>query len=94
MTFAGNISEGTAGTGVLTLDPDSTGTVLLTGNDTFTGGVFVHGGSLLASSLGAGIPVSVDGGAAFGVSGPGTNLTVGSLNSTATNASIPVNGGR
>ena len=93
LTIAGNISEGTAGTGFLTMDPDSTGTVVLTGVDTFTGGVSVHGGKLLASNLASTIAVSVDGGAAFGVSGPGANLSIGSLNATASNASIPVNGG-
>ncbi len=93
LTIAGNISEGTAGTGVVTMDPDSTGTVNLTGNDTFTGGLSVHGGALLASHLAGTLAVSVDGGATFGVSGPAADLTIGSLNATATNAAIAANGG-
>ncbi len=94
LTMAGNISEGTAGTGVLTLDPDSTGTVALTGtNNTFTGGLSVHGGALLASSLAGTLPVSVNGGATFGVTGTEVSVTIGSLNSTASNAAIAVNGG-
>ena len=90
LTVSGPIS---GFTGIVNTAPGSTGTVILSGANTFAGGLNVQGGALYAASLGGGIPVVVSSGGTFGLTSGTTNLTVQSLNSEAAGAVINVNGG-
>ena len=96
LTIGGNISEFTPGSGVLNTVAASTGTVLLSGSNSFTGGVNVNGGALIAgggSALAATVQVNVQGGATFGLNAATDNQTIGSLNCVSPSAIIAPNGG-
>ena len=96
LTIGGNISEAVPGAGVLNIPADSAGTVILSGANTFTGGLNVGGGVLTAmgsQALASTVAVTVTSGATFGLSGGTDNLTIGSLNCQGATAIIYPNGG-
>ena len=66
LTIGGNISEAVLGTGVINVATGSAGTVLLTGTNSFTGGVNVNGGELITAggrALASTVAVNVQSGA-------------------------------
>jgi autotransporter-associated beta strand protein len=96
LTIAGNISEATPGTGVLNIEAASAGTVILSGTNTFTGGLNVSGGVLTAAggrALASNIAVNVLQGATFGLSADTDYQTISSLNCQGGNTVVYPNGG-
>ncbi len=95
LTIGGNISEGVPGTGVLNIAAASAGTVVLSGTNTFTGGVKVAGGVLTVAggqALASTIDVTVQQGGTFGLSAETDYQSIGSLNSHGNTVIYP-NGG-
>ena len=94
LTISGNISENNAG---MSLNVGGAGTLLLNGSNTFTGAISVNSGTLLVGggqALPGTAPVSVAGGATFGLNSASDNQTIGSLNTASSSTSVvSINGG-
>ena len=90
LTIAGAINNGT-----VNMVPGSGGTLLLTGTNSFSGGLNVQGGTVVAAggyTLNGSVPVTVSAGGTFAITST-TNLTIGSLNCLATGSTLAINGG-
>ena len=95
LTISGNIGEAVPGTGVLNIAAGA-GTLLLTGSNTFTGGVVVSSGTLLAGggcALASTVGVTVGSGGSFGLNAASDNQTIGSLNVQSPTGAVMPNGG-
>jgi autotransporter-associated beta strand protein len=94
LTISGNIKEVSPGTGVMHMA--GAGTLLMTGSNSFTVGLVVNSGTVLAGgghALAGTLAVTVAAGATFGLSSSSDSQTIGSLNVQRTSGGVSLNGG-
>lgn len=91
-SFAGVIQDG-AGGGTLGLTKEGTGTLTLSGANTYTGGTTLNSGTLKLSGAGAlaGGTVAISGGTLSSVNSAGVNNTGGSLSGISNNVAGNIN---